>query len=353
MVALLCDDNRVYFLDLDRNYSIVCALAPRHKVTDIVTDKCSNLLVCLTSEGDLELHRTKTLLAYDFVKKGEELRKGGESLAKVQTILSVVERGVKSPTSKPSKSKPNLPLENGELVIVDDVQLLRENWVPQTSMTFNLKDLRTFLKRHSVFPEAHRGVVYTYLLSLPKNVLAYDNLSKKGVHQAFHTLEQTFPLKSPVLGKKLGRVLSALAHHCPLFGDKSIVPFIAFPFVKLFEGDECLAFEMVLIFMMHWGQHLVENYPHPSTTLIEYSLQTLGLVDPELSQFFRAHDVRLGDYLWTSWTNLYTDLLPRTEWLLLFDHLVAYPEYPELFILLAVTELLTKREAFIGNEKYR
>lgn len=59
-------------------------------------------------------------------------------------------------------------------------------------------------------------------------------------------------------------------------------------------------------------------------------------------------EAKLGDFLWQSWTNLYTDLLPRSDWLILFDHLVTYPEYPELFCLLAVVELSQQKNALLS-----
>lgn len=71
-------------------------------------------------------------------------------------------------------------------------------------------------------------------------------------------------------------------------------------------------------------------------------------IDPELSHHLVSIEAKLGTFLWQAWTNLYTDLLPRKDWLLLFDHLVTYPEYPELFTLLGVVELSLQREALLS-----
>jgi len=37
------------------------------KYTDFSVDRCSNLIVCVTNEGDVELHRIKSLLSFDFL----------------------------------------------------------------------------------------------------------------------------------------------------------------------------------------------------------------------------------------------------------------------------------------------
>ena len=47
-------------------------------------------------------------------------------------------------------------------------------------------------------------------------------------------------------------------------------------------------------------------------------------------------------------TNLYTDLMTKQDWLRLWDTLVSYPEYPELFHLFFATELIIQREVILG-----
>lgn len=41
------------------------------------------------------------------------------------------------------------------------------------------------------------------------------------------------------------RVLSALAHWAAIFGEVEYLPLIAFPFVKLFQNNPILCFEVV------------------------------------------------------------------------------------------------------------
>ena len=76
-------------------------------------------------------------------------------------------------------------------------------------------------------------------------------------------------------------------------------------------------------------------------------MDILDITDPELSHYFRKLGIKLGDFFWSAWTNLYTDLVPKSDWLLFFDHILCYPEYPEIFYVLAVTELILKRDYFL------
>lgn len=288
MFGILTDDNRVHVADIDRVYSVVCSLSGKRKITDCWTDHCGNLLMALNNEGDLELYRTKTLINHEFAKKSEEMKKGGDSINRVQTLLSVVSTEAYSPSFKSEALKKERPDIVHDSVAIDEIKLLRENWVCTASnQNFSVKGLRSFLKKNSVYPDQYRATIWTYLLAMPKNVLAFDNYLKKGAHKDLIKYEQTFPLKNEALAKKLGRVLSSLSHYCGLFSDHIIIPFIAFPFVKLFVHDECLAFEMILSFVFHWGQHFFENFPHPSTTMLQY------VRDPHLvSQFSRSHRPR-------------------------------------------------------------
>ena len=200
-------------------------------------------------------------------------------MANVQSILEVTLRqaysGAVKPTQAQTSNQASNPLAEADYVVFEQQKLLRENWLsPVKNDNLSLKDLRVFLRKNKQFPDKYRSVIWSFLLDLPGNVLCYDNYLKKGVHREFEHIEQIFPLKNQTLVKKLGRVMSSLAHYSPIFSDKQVVPYIAFPFVKLLSNDECMAFEVVLTFMLHWGQHMLENYPYPSTTLISFVTST-------------------------------------------------------------------------------
>ena len=77
-------------------------------------------------------------------------------------------------------------------------------------------------------------------------------------------------------------------------------------------------------------------------------MKYLEFIDHELSHHFMSLDAKIGNFLWQGWTSLYTDMLPKSDWLILFDHLVAYPEYVEIFVVLLITELSVQRSALLG-----
>lgn len=46
------------------------------------------------------------------------------------------------------------------------------------------------------------------------------------------------------------RILSALSHYCPVFGEIKHLAALIFPFVKLFGIDEVVCFEIILSFFL-------------------------------------------------------------------------------------------------------
>lgn len=120
--------------------------------------------------------------------------------------------------------------------------------------------------------------VWRSLLCLPENYAAYSSLTDKGLHSAFLTLHDKYPIKSLKLQRGLqryipdllenimfkfhkfsvdqcccfffflsifSRVLSALAHWAAIFAEVEYLPLVAFPFVKLFQNNPMLCFEVV------------------------------------------------------------------------------------------------------------
>ena len=64
-------------------------------------------------------------------------------------------------------------------------------------------------------------------------------------------------------------MLSALAHWSPIFAEVDYLPALAFPFVRLFEGDdECASFELVAAVLLNWARRWFEFWPHAPVTLL-------------------------------------------------------------------------------------
>lgn len=128
--------------------------------------------------------------------------------------------------------------------------------------------------------------IWRSLLELPENHAAFCSLVDKGTHSAFVRLHEHYPIKSRKLLRILQRlaerfqlacvplinltgqclsllllytasvineiplffyrrILSALAHWSAVFGETEYLPLLVFPFVKLFQNNQLICFEVV------------------------------------------------------------------------------------------------------------
>ena len=62
-----------------------------------------------------------------------------------------------------------------------------------------------------------------------------------------HLLGCCIPLSSPPL-----RALSALAHWSPVFGETGYLPGLVFPFIKLFQNNQLVTFELLATILSEW-----------------------------------------------------------------------------------------------------
>ena len=74
--------------------------------------------------------------------------------------------------------------------------------------------------------------------------MGLQGLAKMGSHPAYAHLEQEYPVSDRSLMRRLGRLLSALAHWAPVLGEVAFLPALAFPFVRLFKADLESCFEV-------------------------------------------------------------------------------------------------------------
>jgi len=198
--------------------------------------------------------------------------------------------------------------------------------ISKTNM--NKPQLAKFFAKYGIFPDKHRALIWRFLLDLPLNIEAYENLVALGTHSAYANLQKNYPIKSTKLFNKLQRMLSCLAHYSPIFSEVEYLPGFIFPFVKLFAHDECLCFEIILTFFLHWGQHFFEFFPNPPLTIIQATEELLKYHDPALASHFKSLGLNMIHYIWPFMQSLFTEILTRDDWLSLMDFLVLNHEEP-------------------------
>ncbi|XP_069549171.1 TBC1 domain family member 31 isoform X1 [Brachyistius frenatus] len=218
----------------------------------------------------------------------------------------------------------------------------KENELPAG---LNKKRLVALLKAFGEYPAKYRMFVWRSLLCLPENHAAYSSLTDKGLHSAFLTLHDKYPIKSHKLQRGLQRVLSALAHWAAIFGEVEYLPLVAFPFVKLFQNNPMLCFEVVATVIVNWCQHWFEYFPNPPLNILSMVENILGHHDKELLQHLVDCGITSQVYVWPLLETLFSEVLTRDEWLRLFDNV--FSNHPSFLLVACVAYIICCREPLL------
>ncbi|XP_036930288.1 TBC1 domain family member 31 isoform X1 [Acanthopagrus latus] len=218
----------------------------------------------------------------------------------------------------------------------------KENELPAG---LNKKRLVALLKAFGEYPAKYRMFVWRSLLCLPENHASYSSLTDKGLHSAYLTLHDKYPIKSHKLQRGLQRVLSALAHWAAIFGEVEYLPLIAFPFVKLFQNNPMLCFEVVATVIVNWCQHWFEYFPNPPLNILSMAENVLAHHDKELLQHLVDCGITSQLYVWPLLETLFSEVLTRDEWLRLFDSI--FSNHPSFLLMACVAYITCCREPLL------
>ncbi|CAF0809776.1 unnamed protein product [Didymodactylos carnosus] len=185
----------------------------------------------------------------------------------------------------------------------------------------NFKKLYQILRYYGEYPSKYRAFIWRCLMRLPENHGAFAALVDKGGHLVFAKLQEQYPLKSRKLLRIMQRVLSALAHWSSIFGETDYLPLLAFPFVKLFENNQLICFEVIATVLFNWCQQWFMYFPNPPVNILGIIENLLTNHDHALLAHFTRHKVTSEVYAWPLLETLFSEVFTRDEWLCLFDHI--------------------------------
>ncbi|XP_072944505.1 TBC1 domain family member 31 [Epargyreus clarus] len=193
--------------------------------------------------------------------------------------------------------------------------------------------LRRILMQYGEYPDKFRSIIWRSLLATPRNKPAYSSLVEKGIHSAYENIEKQFTIHSSITLKSLKRLLSCLAHWCPLFGVTKFLPGFVFPFVKVLQKDPLLLFECVATVLLNQCQLWFEYAPFPPISILAIIENILGEHDQQLLDHYCTLGVTSQTYALKILETAFSEVLTCSEWLILWDHI--FSNEPA-FILMAV-----------------
>ncbi|XP_059168876.1 TBC1 domain family member 31-like [Physella acuta] len=292
-------------------------------------------IVAVTEDGNLNLYNTSTLAT--------DLNKPPPALMKVVTDCNKLSDTMSTESSM-RRSKPHLETSKTKL---------RMNGVRGESDANNNKDtssdlgglnkqkLLTILKGYGEYPAKYRMFIWRKILELPENFSAYAALIDKGAHPSYSRLHELYPIKSRKLLRILQRILSAMAHWSPIFGETQFLPTFAFPFVKMFQNNHLICFEMVATILVNWGQHWFEYFPNPPINILGMIENILAHHDTHLLQHFVKTGITSQIYAWPLLESVFSEVLTQDEWLMLWDNILS--NHPSFLLMTVVAYTICAR----------
>ncbi|CAL1610656.1 unnamed protein product [Knipowitschia caucasica] len=337
-LGILSQDGILRFINIHTCKLLFQIGSPDHALTAVHVCPNGKHLVAIMDSGGINIYSLQSLK--------EELNQTPNS----QVVLvkdklfdqSVPKVKVKLGTVQKPAASSGVRRTQGKILRSTGASDDKENELPAG---LNRKRLVALLKAFGEYPAKYRMFVWRSLLFLPENSAAYSSLSDKGPHLAYLSLHDKYPIKSQKLQKGLQRVLSAMAHWAAIFGEVEYLPLVVFPFVKLFQNNPLLCFEVVATVIINWCQHWFEYFPNPPLNILSMVENVLAHHDKELLQHLVDCGVTSQLYVWPLLETLFSEVLTRDEWLRLFDNV--FTNHPSFLLMTCVAYITCSREPLL------
>ncbi|NXY04526.1 TBC31 protein, partial [Pteruthius melanotis] len=336
VLGVLSQDNTMRFINIETCKLLFDIGSPEEGISTAVISPNGRYIASVMENGSLNLYSVQALTQegnkpppsmFKVVQDGPKYTSEANKL-----ITKVTSGGSKGPwKSKGRKSRllklqANTSLEN------------KENELPRG---LNKKRLQALLKGFGEYPAKYRMFVWRSLLQLPENHSAFSSLIDRGIHSAFVNIQKEYPIKSRKLLRVLQRTLSALAHWSAIFAETPFMPLLAFPFVKLFQNNQLICFEVVATVVVNFCQHWFEYFPNPPVNVLGMMENVLAYHDKELLQHLIKYNVTSQVYAWPLLETLLSEVLTREEWLKVFDNI--FSNHPSYFLMIVVAYIICSR----------
>ncbi|ESO96315.1 hypothetical protein LOTGIDRAFT_227074 [Lottia gigantea] len=319
LLTNICTINSIYML-VDLIWMLV------NKVHNSIISPAARHIVCTMEDGTLHVYSVSAL--------SSELNKPPAPLVKVVTSNKMCD------TMSTVGSEKSMNRTAGSTKSYNSHVTSRKytNFLPDG---MEMSKLLAILRGYGEYPAKYRMFIWRSVLRLPENHAAYAALVDKGTHPSFAKMHEVYPLKSRKLLRVLQRILSALAHWSPIFGETQYLPMLAFPFVKLFQNNHLVCFEIIATLLVNWGSHWFEYFPNPPINILAMIENVLAHHDRLLLQHFVRYGVTSQIYAWPLLESVFSEVLTKEEWLMLWDNI--FSRHPGFILMLVVAYAICAR----------
>ena len=123
-----------------------------------------------------------------------------------------------------------------------------------------------------------------------------------------------------------------------------------FPFVKTFQHSPIHCFEVCSSVLFNWCRDWFSFYPNPPIPILASIENVINHADPRLIRHLTAHDITAQDYAWPLMQTMFSEVFPKDDWQLLFDHI--FFNHPGFFLYCVAAYVVIGMKGFIRLENY-
>ncbi|XP_077431909.1 TBC1 domain family member 31 [Vanacampus margaritifer] len=333
-LGVLGQDGIMRFINIHTSKLLFHVGSHNNAISSVTISPPGRHVVAILDDGSISVYSVQSLTE-DLNKVGVVCETVACQAPSNQKVKSDTVQRPASHTGGPKRVKSRASAAGS---IVED----KENQLPSG---LNKTRLVGLVKTFGEYPAKYRTFVWRSLLCLPENYTAYNSLTDKGPHSAYLIIHEKYPIKSEKLLRGLQRVLSALSHWASIFGEAEYLPLLTFPFVKLFQNNPLLCFEVVASVLVNWCQHWFEYFPNPPLNILNMVENILAHHDKELLQHLVDCGITSQLYVWPLLETLFSEVLTRDEWLRLFDNV--FSNHPSFLLMACVAYLMRCREPLL------
>ncbi|XP_062347413.1 TBC1 domain family member 31 isoform X4 [Cinclus cinclus] len=338
LLGVLSQDNIMRFINIETCKLLFDIGSPEEGISTAAVSPNGRYIASVMKNGSLNLYSVQALTQEGnkpppFMFKVVE--DGPKYTPEANKLITKVTSGRSEGPWKSKQSK----IQSTLLKLQENTSL--ENKENELPGGLNKKRLRALLKGFGEYPAKYRMFVWRSLLQLPENHLAFSSLIDRGIHSAFVNIQKEYPIKSRKLLRVLQRTLSCLAHWSAIFAETRYMPLLAFPFVKLFQNNQLICFEVVATVVVNFCQHWFEYFPNPPVNVLSMMENVLAHHDKELLQHLVKYNVTSQVYAWPLLETLLSEVLTREEWLKVFDNI--FSNHPSYFLMVVVAYIVCSR----------
>ncbi|CCW63870.1 unnamed protein product [Phytomonas sp. EM1] len=237
---------------------------------------------------------------------------------------------------------------DGQRVMTVLSRALHSDRLDDATCRYNMEKLHAYLNKYGVFPSKYRAAIWRFILGLPNKRLTapqFASLARRPPHECVAVFLKPFGLPPGRLRHTLEGVLSALAHHAPVFAIASFLPAMVYPLIRVYEDDAQSILEVVLSFLSNWGREFFVCYPQAPSMLGAFLTRQLEKRDRELAGHLTQIGAGFEVWGWDAMLSFYTDMLTGPEWLQVMDH--AFMMEPMWLFMFHLAYLVHLREGLL------